>query len=142
MIKIGNPNSLCIAWMGFYLPPFLLAYEIIYHLASGTPFWVAPILPAIPVAITASLQFVLILGGQGLIFEYVLSLKARICFSVLLCFIVTFTTVYWIEFYDTDPETTIKGLSNSALWSSIIALPITIFFLCFVHGRSEKSLDK
>lgn len=78
MIEIENPNSLCIAWMFFYLLPFLLAYEIIYHLASGTPFWAEPILLAIPVVIMASLQFVLIPGGQGLIFEYILSLKAWI----------------------------------------------------------------
>lgn len=141
MIKIENPNSLCAVWVGFYLPPFLLAYEVIYHLVSGSPLMIGPFFPAIPVGFKALVQFVLIVGGQGLIFEYVSSLKGRICFSVLLCASAIAVCMYFQKASAENDERIIKGMVNSILWSPIITLPITIF-LCFIDGMSEKTSDK
>ncbi len=141
MIKIENPNSLCAVWVGFYLTPFLLAYEVIYHLVSGSPLMIGPFFPAIPVGFKALVQFVLIVGGQGLIFEYVSSLKGRICFSVLLCVSVIAVCMCFQKASAENDERIIKGMVNSILWSPIITLPITIF-LCFIDGMSEKTSDK
>lgn len=47
-------NRLLGSWTGFYLPPFFLAYEVIYHLASGSPLVIGPMLTAAPVSIFAS----------------------------------------------------------------------------------------
>jgi len=141
MFKIENPNSLCAVWVGFYLPPFLLAYEVIYHLVSGSPLMIGPLFPAIPVGFNALLQFVLIVGGQGLIFEYVSSWKVRICFSVLLCVFSIAVFMYFRNASGDNDESINKGMVNSILWSPIITLPITIF-LCFINGMSKKTSDK
>lgn len=137
-----NENNLLGSWLGFYLPPFFLSYGVIYHLASGSPLIVGPMLVAGPVAVIASIHFAFMMGGQVLIFEYVSSLKARIVFSILLCVLVTAVFTYNATLCVGNGEMVIKGEVHSALWSPIITLPITIFFLYFVHGRSGKGSDK
>lgn len=137
-----NENNLLGSWVGFYLPPFFLAYEVIYHLASGSPLIVGPMLVAAPVFFQASIHFAFIMGGQVLIFEYASSLTARIIFSLLLCALTTTLFTYYEALCVGNGEMVIKGGINSALWSPVITLPITIFFLYFVHGRSGKDSDK